>query len=847
MEIRTKFFRTSSSLVLVLIILAFKPFSAKTQENVIAVTEKNQIISIENGKVRIIFDLFKSTYHVIDLTDGTLAISDAHSEFDGLGVQVQGWTNRSFNPDIHQEWEIMDISDSIGKGKKLSIFNKQYERVEFFTTFTLYEGKGFIVLGGGVKNRGAYSIRVKTFQPLTGGNAYPDLEIENPKNLNGGAGSSDNKVKDGMEIACENSLLFTFTANNKRHSLVVGGLSYCDFAKYAALGKYECWDTYSGYWHQPEIGLTWRTIWQPIHPQKVPKDFPERNIQVAAVDPVGRLVDPGDTYEPDDLFYVDVTTADPFLALEKYGLAMRIATNANPNVYNNLTVCGWFSGKNNSNLLLEELDFASKLDMFKTIPVTVRLEPDTYCKDDNGNTEQGWWDDEHWAKYRHLLHPYNTFRKWVQAVKEHNGNAETYFQCGMPSDDYAETFPEYMLGNDISNLHRRHTHIHPLVTYDVTDAGFQSHMDSVWTYLRNCGLSGVKFDYPDIAWISEGGFDDQYATTTSAYRKWFQLCRDGLGEKALIHERALGHNCLDVTVGIVDLQRVWGDSDKFFPGMTSRCGLRWYKNRVVMNYYPDSKAFMQFNNEGRRINNTVMDPLMRQSVITMLYVTGGRIELATSLKCLTPDVVYDLGRAFPMHSTPQSARPADAFTGVEIPRIYSFVVDKEWQQVTFYNPDKFPQTISAPMSGDQVLTGSLNLDPGKNYYVYDFWHDSFIGEIQGSGELKQQLEAGEARMLSVREKSCHPQVLSTNRHLMQGYVDLDDVKWDSSSQRLSGVAKVVRGETFRIVIANNKHKPIHSYAKGAKVRLEKYPANPGLCVLEINRDKNVDVPWYIKY
>lgn len=823
----------------------------------VTVTESNGLVRITNGLVAIDYKLAIGTYDVIDLRDETTAIARAHGEVDGLGlIEPARECNREPEPNVTRTWAGQDVHDVLGRGKTLTIITAlARDRVELIATFTLREGRSFVALGSGIANHRPYAIRVKSFQPLINGDVFPGLEMKNVRNLNGGAGSTNNRVENGADKACENSLLLTFTASERRHSLVMGGLSYQDFAKYVALGKYDCWNGAApasfGGSGDPEIpaelGRTWRSIWKRSWQPTNSGPTETVSAQVAALDPVGRLVDSGATYQPNDLFYLDVVTDDPFVALETYGLALRTATGARPNVYNNLTVCGWFSKRNNSVKLIEELETAKKLDMLKTIPVALRLEPDTYCWTDNGNSEQGWWDDEHWRKYGHLVAPYDTFKKWIDAVHAGGATTETYFQCGMPSDDYAEAFPGQMLHNDISQLHRRHSHTSPLVTYDATDPDFEEHMRKVWSYLKECGLGGVKFDYPDLAWRPEGGFEDKAATTASAYRAWFQFCREGLGPKALIHERALAPNCLDVTAGIVDLQRVSGDNQQWSPGMAAICGLRWYKNRVVINYYPDSKSFSAFDAAGRRIEDVPMDELKRRAIITMLYVTSGRIELAASLRTLTPAAVYDIGRAFPMHTTPQSARPVDAFTGVENPRVYAFRVDDHWQQVTLYNDQSTSTKISVPLSGDQPGTGALGLDAARNYYVYGFWSDRLIGKLSGSDKLEQDLEGGEVRMLSVREVLDHPQVLSTNRHLMQGYVDLENVNWNAGEKRLSGVAKVVGGEPFRIVVAGNGRKAISVTVDGAKALLEPHPAGEGLSVVVLERADNGDATWRVDY
>ncbi len=814
----------------------------KKPEQVIVIEKSNEVC-LENNLVRIEVNLKTATYSIINVIDNIIAIANAHGEVDGLGAfPEKDFQSRQFDPNAEVNWSTKKVIDALGEGTMLTLSVHRSDRLEYFSTFTLRPDKSFITLGSGMVNHKSYGIRVRSFQPLVGGDVYPKLTKTAIKTLNGAAGSSKPEVKDGFDRACENSLLLTCMANGQRRSIVVGGLTYQDFAKYAAVGKYELWDTYADS-KGIELGQTSKTVW--ARPRKMPVASSEINIQVGAVDPVGRLVDPGTIYQPNDLFYVDVLTANPFQALETYGLILRAATNSHPNVYNNLTLCGWFSHQNTSDKLVKEMDVANQKDMLKTIPVSVRLEPDTYCGQDNGNSAQGWWDDEHFRKYGHLTKPYDSFKTFIAAVHERGGTVETYFQCAMPSDDYAEAFPGHMLHNDISLLHRRHLHIHPLVCFDNTDPDFQMHMKKVWGDLKEAGLSGVKFDYPDIAWHPDGGFEDKYATTASAYRAWFQMCRDGLGEKALIHERALGDNCLDLTAGIVDLQRVWHDSDRWDPKMAASCGLRWYKNRVVMSYYPDSKSFTAFDGGGKRLSDVPLRALERQALITMLYVTSGRIESALSFRTLAPEVIHDLGRAFPMHTTPQSARPVDAFTGTKLPRAYSFRVNDQWQQVSFYNDDKDSATVSTPLSGEQASRGSLDLNPKKNYYVYEFWSDRFIGKLHGNSVLSEKFAGGEARMYSVREVFDYPQVLSTNRHLMQGYVDLDKINWDQSKKQLSGVAKVVGGEPFRIVLALNGKKGGKVYVIGSTAKLEVNPVNPDLSVLVLEKPVNGDVNWSI--
>jgi hypothetical protein len=173
------------------------------------------------------------------------------------------------------------------------------------------------------------------------------------------------------------------------------------------------------------------------------------------------------------------------------------------------------------------------------------------------------------------------------------------------------------------------------------------------------------------------------------------------------------------------------------------------------------------------------------------------------------------------------------------PRVYDFAVTPDWHQVTLYN-NAMPtreETITVPLAGD-TADGALGLDSQAEYYVYDFWNDAFIGTVKGSMALTQTLRPGEARMLSIRKVQKHPQILSTNRHIMQGYEELSDVKWENNSLR--GKAKVVGGETMKIILALNGHTPAAS--SGLTVS-----ADGKLATLALDCQKNETMEWCVTF
>jgi len=584
-----------------------------------------------------------------------------------------------------------------------------------------------------------------------------------------------------------------------------------------------------------------------------------------AEDPVGKRVDPGVRYLPDDRFYVDFITRNPFENLEQYGRAIRAAQKIELNMYDFPTVCLWYAhhagyggGKATNDTVgaVAEMENIRRSGFLKFSRAAVRLVPDCYSK----SNQQGWWDDEHFQKHGSTnlgdftggtyKTPYETSEKWGKAVNERGGIPLTYCQTGFRSEDYAFAFPEHMLFNS-PTAWRNEAYKRPLDDdefwgnawlknfrlwgYDYTDPGFMAHMGQVYAAYRAGGIKGLMFDYPATGWVAAGGFNDAYATTASAYRNIFQLAQEGLGPECYVHERNLERGS-DITLGLVASQRTENDTARISPDVVTRCGLRWYKNRVVVNYDTDSKNVWRLRDDRDAV----------RSLFTMSYVTTGRLLLANSFSQLSEEIIHDLTRIYPFHNAPKSARPVDGLTR-KYPSIYDFEVSPTWHQLTFYNPSAEEEMdIEVALAGDTAEC-AIGLDPSAKYYIYDFWNDAFVGQFTGRERLTQRLRPAEARMMSVHQVADHPQFISTNRHVMQGYIDLIRTEWLPGRNLLRGISRITGDDPYVVVIATNGYK-----AKSATVDDENTKAgiemiDKNLVRLTLTRGKNGIVEWTVEF
>lgn len=822
--------------ILLLGLLGFNLWEVKAQEQVV-VEPFPQGIVIRNNQVSLSFNLEKG---IVDIQDrmGDKIVESGYFQLGGLQSRDHA-TKRSY---ISEE-----VQDVLGKGKSIIVKTEYAQYSNILWKATLYQDQAYIILEMGIENDEQKPYQLMNFHPLITKRLYAGKDnAVNYRILDGNGGGSPTRVTDTTALQSFNNVLVRFGDLKKPNILVAGGITYHEFEKFVSVSRGD----------------------------KV------MTLDLMANDPVGRKIDAGTTYWPKERFYLNIAQQNPFEALEEYGRTLKKAQEIELNYYDFPTECLWYAAFyntdsvrekfNNSKGAVEEMDNAIKSGITKYTKVGIRLVPDAY----GANNQQGWWDDEHWAMYNepmstnepHYVAPYLKTEQWTKAILDKGGYPFTYMQSGRRSEDFVLKHPDWMLfndpyraysGNQVLRLLQESSYPNPfglgysrqwwsekqLWGYDFTDKGFMTHMRAVYKRLKDAGVKGIFYDYPEnTAWAYEGGFDDPYATTAQAYRNMFLLAREGLGKEALLQERNIVRGS-DLTLGLVSSQRVWADTDGITPEMVSYCGLRWYKNRVVINYDMDSKdpsdALPKEYHDGNR------------SMLTMTYVTSGRFLLGRSFAQLTPEQIHDLSRTFPYHSQPQSARPIDAFNkGVEVPRVYDYAVNPDWHQLTFYNynqtADATKNTISVALSAS-LNEGGLQLDDMKDYYVYDFWNDRLVGLLNGKNTLEQQLRAGEARMMSIHAKKDVPQFISTNRHLMQGYLDLKDCQWEAKGRTLTGVSDVIEGDPYEVVIANNGHRISKVNLSDKKSSVKFSDIGNRLVKLTIESDRSQQVKWSVKY
>ena len=117
----------------------------------------------------------------------------------------------------------------------------------------------------------------------------------------------------------------------------------------------------------------------------------------------------------------------------------------------------------------------------------------------------------------------------------------------------------------------------------------------------------------------------------------------------------------------------------------------------------------------------------------------------------------------------------------------------------------------------EVKFADLGLPAGREYLVFEFWNQKYLGKFKGSFTAPAMDKNTGMDVFAIREARPHPWVISTTRHISQGGVSLLDVKWDGGGKVLSGKSAVVVGDPYVLTV----YLPEGYRLKTAKVSGEK--------------------------
>jgi hypothetical protein len=297
------------------------------------------------------------------------------------------------------------------------------------------------------------------------------------------------------------------------------------------------------------------------------------------------------------------------------------------------------------------------------------------------------------------------------------------------------------------------------------------------------GYEMIKIDF--VAWsiLAANRYYDPTLSSAQVYRKGMEIMRSAAGDKCHILECGPGAT----TVGLIDSMRIeldvnYGFSeaawDTYFihPACSASAAAR--------RYYFHKRTWV---NDADHVCINLLNNQQAEAAATIIAMSGGNMFSGDRLTQLDAYKLEILKKITP--SFGEAAIPVDLFD-TDMQSVFALKIKKQfgdWTVVGFFNSSLptgqagLTETVEKKFSLERLW-----LEPGKTYLAYDFWKQQFIGEI--SNELKVTVQPGSVTLLALHEKTGKPQFISTDRHVLQGAVEIENVDWNENTKTLSGIS-----------------------------------------------------------
>ena len=307
--------------------------------------------------------------------------------------------------------------------------------------------------------------------------------------------------------------------------------------------------------------------------------------------------------------------------------------------------------------------------------------------------------------------------------------------------------------------------------------------------MKEWGYDALKWDCIPITL----GLADEYhenkqhpeLTSNEAMRILFKKARETVGEDFYMLACHGVPRLVNMSLETFDACRIGGDIFTWE---------EYIKDFVdtILTYYPYHNTAMYCDPDNVVVREEFNTLDQARARVTMVTLLGLPTTLGDDLRELSMERVDLIRRALPtIDACPKDIR-AGAHDGKRF--LVNLAINRPfeaWNIAGVLNLLKKEETTVVDFRKD------LKLQDGE-YLVYDYWNDCFLGTVTDTLTLTQP--ATSVSLLSIRRKTGHPQVLSTNRHVTQGAVDLIDTKWNVENRTLTIKSDVVKDDPYKLSI-----------------------------------------------
>jgi len=139
----------------------------------------------------------------------------------------------------------------------------------------------------------------------------------------------------------------------------------------------------------------------------------------------------------------------------------------------------------------------------------------------------------------------------------------------------------------------------------------------------------------------------------------------------------------------------------------------------------------------------------------------------------------------------------------------------------------------------------LGISSDQPVHVYDYWHKEYLG-VYPKG-FSTELESTSCQVLTLLPATANIQLISTSRHLTQGWLDLLDLKYDAAKTVFKGRSRVIKDDPYELAFVFPPGKNFRVNSAKAGGLPGKVANHQGWATVEFTAAKTGEVSWSVSF
>ncbi|HTY61411.1 MAG TPA: NPCBM/NEW2 domain-containing protein [Acidobacteriota bacterium] len=371
---------------------------------------------------------------------------------------------------------------------------------------------------------------------------------------------------------------------------------------------------------------------------------------------------------------------------------------------------------------------------------------------------------------------------------------------------------------------------------DPTTPESESYMKTLFTKLRDWGYEYFKIDGQPIV-VDEYTAKQQFMVNKPSengaelYRRTLGWVREVIGADRYL----LG--CWGIPTqgaGIMDGSRTGGDIVLGWGGLQTALS-------AVMGFYYQHNVMWYVDPDVMVLRSPLTVDQARVWA-TLQGLTGQALMATDRMMDLGEERVEMLRRVYPA----VDIRPLDLFPAQRHKRIWDLKINHLGRAYDVIGVFNFGETNSEQIT---LKWSDLGLPSDKPLHVFDFWNKDYLGAWEAGMTL--DVAPTSCRVLTVLPSNGKIQLISTNRHITQGWVDLAELKYDDAAKAYSGKSHVIKNDPYELQFVFPRDRNFEVKSVSARAGTAGLPAtfanHQGWATVKIRSSQTADVMWRVQF